>query len=438
MIQPTIKPTHAASIHFDQPLSQPIELPCGHTLKNRIIKAAMTEGLADAQDHATDRHRHLYQRWAKGGASVLISGNIMVDRRYLERAGNVVVENDTGMDALQRWVEAVHQCDSQLWAQISHPGRQCPRLVNRRPIAPSPVQLKMIGNFGKPRAATSTDIDDIIQRFARTAQICQSAGFDGIQIHGAHGYLISQFLSPVTNRRNDQWGGSLENRARLLLSIIDAVREAVGPRYPVSLKLNSTDFQQGGFSLEESVQVVQWLNDRTLDLLEISGGTYEQLVFFKNQSPSNIRASTHRREAYFLEYAKSIKAVAKMPVMVTGGFRSQQGMMDAINDHHTDLIGLGRPFCVAPDFPTKMMHNELDALPINEEHLILGQGFWGPNSTSKSLQALNNQSQAAWYFRQIEFLADGMEPDESYSPRRALVKHLSWDACRAIRRKFSK
>ena len=306
-------------------IEQPLTLPCGHTIKNRFIKAAMTEGLATAADNATAAHQILYKTWAKGGAGVLISGNIMVDKRYLERAGNVVTENEDDLDALTAWAKATHEGGSELWAQISHPGRQCPRLVNTQPLSASDVQLNMIANFGKPKAANQEQLDDIVKRFASTATILKKAGFDGVQIHSAHGYLLSQFLSPITNKRTDEYGGSLENRARLLLSVIKAVRAAVGAEFPIAVKLNSSDFQKGGFSADECIQVVQWLNDAGIDLLEISGGTYEQLEFFQ-QSDDKVRASTKKREAYFLEYAENIKKVAKMPVMVTGGFRSLAGM----------------------------------------------------------------------------------------------------------------
>ena len=418
-------------------IDQPLLLPCGRTIKNRIIKAAMTEGVADKYDNPTPKHKTLYNTWAKGGASVLITGNIMIDRRYLERAGNVVVEDERGMDELVEWADGTHSGGAQLWGQISHPGRQCPRLVNTKPLSASDVQLNMISNFGKPKAATEADIQDVVRRFANTAKILKRAGFDGIQIHGAHGYFISQFLSPNTNHRTDQYGGSLENRARLLLNVIAAVRDAVGVDFPIALKLNSSDFQKGGFTLDDCIQVVKWLNQTSLDLLEISGGTYEQLEFFK-QDDEAVRESTKKREAYFLEYAKTIQAIAKMPLMVTGGFRSKSGMNEALSEGDCDAIGIARPFCIDPNFPNHFFNNEMDTLPTYEHNLVLGNGFWGPNSSSKSLQALNNQSQAGWYYHQIEQLADGNNTDDAFSPRKALLGHLKKDTGRALKRKFAK
>jgi 2,4-dienoyl-CoA reductase-like NADH-dependent reductase (Old Yellow Enzyme family) len=417
-------------------IEKPLSLPCGHTVPNRLCKAAMTEGLADAHDHATAAHQRLYTTWARGGAAILLTGNIMVDRRYLERAGNVVAEDVSGLVQLRAWAQSVQAAGSQLWAQISHPGRQCPRLVNLTPLAPSAVQLNAVANFGKPRAATEADIQDVIQRFVTTSAVMQEAGLDGVQIHSAHGYLLSQFLSARTNLRQDQWGGTLANRSRLLLEVVRAVRARVGPRYPISVKLNSSDFVQGGFTLDESVQVVQWLNDAGVDLLEVSGGTYEQLEFFKGLPESEVRDSTREREAVFLEYAKSIKAVARMPIMVTGGFRTLAGMEAALAGGHTDMLGVARPFCLDPEFPNRMFAGQMDRLPVPEDKLVLGKGYWGPNSPSSSMRTVNNLCQAGWYYRQIEQLAAGHLPLPDLSPSHAMLAHLGKDYYRGFRRKL--
>ncbi|MDA3858905.1 MAG: 2,4-dienoyl-CoA reductase, partial [Roseovarius sp.] len=195
-------------------MSEPLDLPCGIRLANRLAKSAMTEALADSTDAPNRAHQTLYKRWSDGGVALQVTGNVMIDRRYLERPGNVVVEDERTLGALQQWADAAKSGGSQIWMQISHPGRQCPIVVNARPLSPSTQKLRMLGLFGKPREMTAEDIEDAIRRYARTAEIARKAWLDGVQIHGAHGYLISQFLSPVTNRRTDGWGGSLENRAR--------------------------------------------------------------------------------------------------------------------------------------------------------------------------------------------------------------------------------
>jgi 2,4-dienoyl-CoA reductase-like NADH-dependent reductase (Old Yellow Enzyme family) len=275
----------------------------------------------------------------------------------------------------------------------------------------------------------------VIRRFAATAGWMKAAGLDGVQVHAAHGYLLSQFLSPRTNLRTDGWGGSLKNRARLLLEVVVAVRTAVGPSYPIAVKLNSSDFVKGGFALDESLQVVKWLGEAGIDLLEVSGGTYEQLEFFKPQA--EIRDSTREREAMFLKYAAAIKAVANMPIMVTGGFRTLAGMEAALASGETDLIGLARPFCVEPHFPRRLLAGSEQPLAVDEDRLVLGKGFWGPNSSSSTMRALNNQAQAGWYYHQITRLGTGQPPALDRSPLRAMVAHFSDDFVKAMRRKFA-
>ena len=267
----------------DDPLAAPLALPCGAVLPNRLAKAAMTEGLADAGLRATDRLARLYRRWSEGGAGLLVTGNVQIDRFVLERPGNVVLDSRwlPSVDATARarladWARAGTVAGNHLWMQISHAGRQSPRYVCREPLAPSAVPLQLMGNYATPRALRDDEIVALIGRFADAAAIARDCGFSGVQIHAAHGYLISSFLSPLTNRRTDAWGGALEHRARLLLQTVRAVRAAVGPGFPVGVKLNSDDFRQGGFSHDECLRVVEWLGDAGIDLLEISGGTYEQ------------------------------------------------------------------------------------------------------------------------------------------------------------------
>jgi 2,4-dienoyl-CoA reductase-like NADH-dependent reductase (Old Yellow Enzyme family) len=253
-------------------LKTPVELPCGTVIKNRLVKAAMTERISDKNLEPNDKHYQLYKRWAATGAGLLITGNVVVDPAHLESAGNVYVGDESILPRMKRWAEAAKTEDNQVWVQISHSGRQTTRFNNRHPLAPSAVQLHQLGLFGKPRAMTEQDIQLVIKGFVRAASICKKAGFTGIQIHSAHGYLLSQFLSPRTNRRTDQWGGSLTNRSRLLMAIIRETRAAVGADFPISVKLNSSDFQRGGFTEEESLQVIRMLEGK-IDLLEISGGT---------------------------------------------------------------------------------------------------------------------------------------------------------------------
>ena len=422
------------------PLSKPLALPCGAALKNRVAKAAMTEGLADSNDSATERHETLYGRWSDGGAGLLLTGNVMVDRRYLERPGNVVIDGNGGEAALRRWAAAGTRGGNHLWMQISHPGRQCTRMSSSHPVSSSSVKLKgMMGLMAPPRALEVAEIHDIIRRFAHVARIAKDTGFTGVQIHSAHGYLSSQFLSPRANRRTDEWGGSLENRARFLLEVYGAVREAVGPEFPIAAKLNSADFQKGGFSKEESTQVARWLAERGLDLLEISGGTYEQMALFGDMGDDAERKaeSTKRREAYFLEYARDMRqAVEGMPLMVTGGFRTPSLMRECVDGGEVDVIGIGRPLCVATDSPHVLTQGGSEPLPTPEKDLRLGPGILGRASPIHSMRTLNGQAEVAWFYRQIIELSEGREPVESLGAWGALLGHFGREAGLARRRKF--
>lgn len=432
-------------------LKQPFTLPCGVVIPNRLCKAAMTEGVANARLQATERHATLYRRWAEGGAGILITGNVLIDRNILERPGNVSIDpapefgEPEGMDALRAWAKAGTSNGNQLWMQISHAGRQSPRYVTTKPVAPSEVQLELLGNYAAPRALRGDEITDLIQRFARVARIAKEAGFTGVQVHGAHGYLLSSFLSPITNQRTDQWGGSLENRARFLLEAVRAVRKAVGPTFPVAVKLNSDDFRKGGFSNEECLQVVKWLNEEKIDLLEISGGTYEQPRLLghtgaadsvKDDQPAQ-RESTKKREAYFLNYAKAIREVATMPLMVTGGFRSREAMEEALADGVCDVIGLGRPLCTHPDTPKQLINGKIDRAASFENMLKLAdKGIFSPVSPILPLKLINVLGAQAWYYQQIFRLADGLEAKPSMSIIGAFFKYLfnEWTTAFKVKR----
>ena len=356
------------------PLASPISLPNGSVLPNRLCKSAMTEGLADKFDLPTPALIQLYKTWSQGGTGLHITGNVMVDRRYLERAGNVVLEDDKNLDLFRTWSKQGTTGGNHLWVQLNHPGRQCPKMVSTEPLSPSDVQLAMLGNFARPRPMDQSDIEQVIERFITSARLVKEAGFTGVQIHCAHGYLLSQFLSPKINQRQDQWGGSLENRARIIRRIIVGVRAAVGADFPIGVKLNSADFQKGGFSLEDCLTVASWLGEDGVELLEISGGTYEQLRLI-GVEPTDVRKSTRKREAYFIEYAERIKQSAQIPVMITEGFRSRDVMERAIESGEVDVIGLARPLCTGPDCSAKRIQQTIQSIDCYKDKLVLGTGF---------------------------------------------------------------
>lgn len=427
------------------PLSQPLRLPCGAVIPNRLCKAAMTEGLGDAQLRATGRHQRLYRAWSEGGAGLHITGNVMIDRHVIERPGNVAIDptHPPSVDAeararLKAWSAAGTVGGNGLWMQLSHAGRQSPRYVTRQPVGPSAVQLELMGNYARPRALREEEILALVQRFAAAAVIARDTGFTGVQVHGAHGYLLSSFLSPVTNLRNDAWGGSLANRARFLVETVHAVRRAVGRDFPVSVKLNSDDFRKGGFSSADCLDVVQLLNGEGLDLLEISGGNYEQPRLLgmsgRDDDAVQVRQSTKVREAYFLDYAAAIRKVANMPMMVTGGFRTRTGMEAALASGDTDLIGLGRPFCTHPDVARRLLAREIDELPAFERRLHLRpRGLLSPASPWLLPKMLNVLGAQGWYYQQMDRIADGRAPDLSRGMLRSFARYWWNDLSKAVR-----
>lgn len=414
--------------HAD-PLSRPLRLPCGAVLDNRLAKAAMTEGIADAGNRATAAHARLYERWARGGAGLNISGNVMVDRDHLERPGNVVIDSAEVSPALRAWARAGTRSSGHLWMQLGHAGRQTPRSVNPRPKGASAVPLRLAGQFGTVEPYSHAEIVRLVGHFARAARVAREAGFSGVQVHAAHGFLISQFLSSHLNRRNDRWGGSLANRARLLLEVIGAVRDTVGPGFPVSVKLNSTDFQRGGFTFEECLQVVRWLNAAGVDLLEVTGGNYERpaMVGHERTSGGAVDAPSERtrgREAYFLDYAQRIRAIARMPVMVTGGFRTRAFMAAALDRGELDLVGLARPLIADPDLPAKLLSGRSVQAPSVERSLVPASRLLGPKSPLALVRLINIQGQQGWFYHQLRRLAAGREPAPRLGVLGGMASHL--------------
>jgi len=328
---------------------QALSLPNGVLIPNRMAKAAMEENMAD-QDNAPSRQlMELYRAWADGEAGLLLTGNVMIDRRAMTGPGGVVLEDERHLEKSRQWAAIGKAKGAQVWMQLNHPGRQTLANLGQTSLAPSAVALEM-GEFSKlfaePRPMTEADIEAVIARFARSAQLAEQAGFSGVQIHAAHGYLLSQFLSPLSNRRSDRWGGSLENRARLLLAVVKAIRTVVTPGFCVAVKLNSADFQRGGFDADDARQVIEWLNTQAVDLVELSGGSYEAPAMQGEARDGRTLA----REAYFLEMAADLAKVAQMPLMVTGGIR-RLPIVEQVLDSGVAMAGIATALAVEPNLP---------------------------------------------------------------------------------------
>jgi len=390
-------------------LNQPLTLPNGFSIPNRLAKASTSETLATYSNNPTEKHVRLYQRWAASGIGMIISGNIMIDRRALGEAGNVVVEDERDFAILQKWAKSVTEQGSQLWAQLNHPGKQSTKGLNVRTISASAVPFgpEMQSLFATPDAATQAEIIDIIQRFGRSAAICKKAGFSGVEIHAAHGYLINQFLSPLHNLRNDEWGGTPEKRRRFLMEVYAEIRKQVGQEFPIAIKLNSADFQKGGFTEQDSLETIQALAEAGIDLIEISGGTYESGVAKAPQ-----KASTIAREAFFIDFAEKVRKLVKTPLMVTGGFRTVEGMNQALQSQACDVIGIARIMAIEPDVPKLLLAGK--------------NGFQSVHPIKTGIKKVDSLGvmEVLWYTQQLKRIGKGKEPKPHESGLWAFLKSI--------------
>jgi 2,4-dienoyl-CoA reductase-like NADH-dependent reductase (Old Yellow Enzyme family) len=409
------------------PLFSPLTLPNGSLLPNRLAKAAMEENMAEAGQLPGPALHALYRVWAQGGAGLIITGNVMIDGRALTGPGGVVLEAGTPLDRFCEWSAAARSGGAQVWMQINHPGRQVRASMGGKAWAPSPVALNLGKHsklFVQPQAMSEAEIAETVERFAATAQAAERAGFTGVQIHAAHGYLVSQFLSPLTNQRTDAWGASLENRARLLLEAVRAVRARVAPGFAVAVKLNSADFQRGGFSESDAKQVILWLNELAVDLVELSGGSYESPAMQGRTADGRTLA----REAYFLEFAKELAAVARMPVMTTGGI-VRRAVAEQVLAGGVAVVGMATALAEVPDLPLQWRDGrEPAALPPAVE--------W-KDKTMASVAAMGLVK------RRLRALGDGASKRRRYSPLWTMIlgqlrtagltrRYRAWRAAAAV------
>ncbi|MDH1559862.1 NADH:flavin oxidoreductase/NADH oxidase family protein [Pseudomonas chengduensis] len=386
-------------------LFQPLHLPNGSVIPNRLAKAAMEENLADTEHAPGPTLIRLYRAWAKGGAGLIITGNVMVDRHALTGPAGVVLEDDTHLPRFRAWAAASRSYGAQAWLQINHPGRQLMASLGQPALGPSAIPVDIPGLsklFVQPQALDERQIEQIIQRYVTTAALAERAGFTGVQIHAAHGYLFSQFLSPLSNCRSDGWGGSLENRARILLRTVEAVRAQVAPQFCVAVKLNSADFQRGGFEVGDAEAVVKMLAERAVDLVELSGGSYESPAM-QGQTRDG---STLAREAYFLEFAERIGQVALMPIMVTGGVR-RRAVAERVIERGVAMVGMATALAIEPGLPARWRAGDDIAVP--------------PVVVSWKNRALAAAATQAVVKKQLVLMGSGKPSNAQTSPLLALV-----------------
>ncbi len=399
-------------------LYSPITLPGGMTIPNRIAKAAMEENMADYGQVPSQDLIHLYRVWAEGGAGLILTGNVMVDPNALTGPGGIVLQKGTLDDPEVRtlfedWAKAGKSGPGTFWMQISHPGRQVYASQGTEAVSASATTVEIQGAknmFACARALTSDEIQAQITRFADTAHAAHLAGFDGVQVHAAHGYLVAQFLSPLTNLRDDEWGGSLENRARFLLDIVRAIRARVPDSFGVAVKLNSADFQRGGFDIGDARQVVEWLNAEQIDFVELSGGSYESAAMMGLPADERFDAdsSTAKREMYFVDFAQDIAAVAEMPLMVTGGVTQKATAENALATGKISVIGIARAHAFVPN-----LTNEWQA----DQHtkIVIGGGrFKNPMLSTATTMAVTKAN--------LRRIGAGKAPKANMRPILSLIK----------------
>lgn len=326
------------SAHDRSRLFSPLQLPCGVILKNRIAKSAMSDSLGDGRGNPTEQQVRLYERWARGGLAVSIIGEVQGNPHFAEKPGNLVLRPDADLDRFRQLAEEGSAEGALLWLQLGHAGAMAYPPIGD-PKGPSALDLPGLACA----ALTRDEIHNLPGEFAATAKLARALGFGGVEIHAAHGFLLSQFLSPLFNRRSDDYGGEIASRMRLVLEVVEEVRNAVGPRFPVAIKLNASDQLEGGLEERESLQVIDALDSRDIDLIDISGGTY-----FPGAKSASDSAG---KGPYFINFARQARRRTSKPLLVTGGFKTIEQAAGAISGGAADMVGLARALALEPNLP---------------------------------------------------------------------------------------
>ena len=383
-------------------LASPLELPCGAVLKHRIAKSAMSDSLGNGKGDPTQAQVRLYERWAQGGSAVSIIGEVQVDPLYPEKPGNLVLGPRADRQAMESLVNRAATGDAHLWPQLGHAGALS-HLPISNPKGPSALDLDGLRCEGMSVA----DIRQLPDMYASAAASAQDLGFSGVQVHAAHGFLLSQFLSPLFNRRSDGYGGSIEARSRVVIEVIDAIRRAVGPLFPVGIKVNSTDKLEGGLTEEDALEVVRLLDQTSVDLIDISGGTY-----FPGAKASSDGSSAGG--PYFIDFARRAREVTDVPLMLTGGFKRRQQAVEAVIEGTVDMVGLARAMVLNP---------RLAAVWLTDQ---------GGDPQFPKFDSPPRGGITAWYTMRITALAVEREKTFTLDPRSALLAYEDRDALRCV------
>ena len=386
-----------------QLLGSPLELPGGAVLKNRIAKSPMSDSLGDGEGNPTETQIRLYERWAEGGAAVSIIGEVQGDPRYPEKPGNLVLGDQSDRTALGGLTRRATLDGAHLWAQLGHAGALS-HLPVSQPKGPSALKVEGL----KCAALSTEEIEALPAMYARAAAIAKDTGFTGVHIHAGHGFLLSQFLSPLFNRRTDRFGGSIEARASIVVAIVEEVRRSVGSAFPIGIRINATDKLQGGLKGEDALEVIRLLDRTTVDLIDISGGTY----FPGAQSSSD---GVGANGPYFLEFARQARDLTHVPLMLTGGFTTRDQAAGAIASGAVDVVGLARAMVLNP----RIAETWLTAEGGDPEFPVFGQPPRGGIT--------------AWYSMRLTALGQDCEDTFDMDPQTALRDYDARDEVRSAK-----
>lgn len=389
-------------------LGRSLELPCGVILKNRLAKSAMSDSLGDGKGDPTKAQMRLYERWAEGGVALSLIGEVQGDPRYPEKPGNLVLVPDANQKAMQELARRGSVNGALLWPQLGHAGALS-HLPVSQPKGPSALDIEGLQCEGM----SAEDIQEIPRIYANAAKLAKTAGFGGVQIHAGHGFLFSQFLSPLFNHRTDGYGGSIEARFRIVGEVIDQVRRAVGASFPIGIKINSTDKLEGGLNETDALDIVRMLDQASIDLIDISGGTY-----FPGAVPSSDAKATG---PYFVDFARRAKAVTQIPVMATGGFQTRSQAVDALESGAVDLVGLARAMALDPQLAKTWLSDA------------------GGDPEFPTFNAPPPGGVTAWYSMRLTAIGEETEQVFTSDPNAALRAYDERDAKRSVswRRTFS-